>query len=50
MKRIGIMIILLLTVMTLAGCEGRPPRDVDCIISISHGHMRIIRDWREMNR
>ena len=46
MKRTGIMIMLLAAALALAGCAERPPKEVDCVISISQGHTRIIRNWQ----
>lgn len=42
MKRVLLAALLLACLMILTGC-GRPPKDVDCIISLSQGRMRIIR-------
>lgn len=42
MKRMLLGALLLICLMTLTSC-GRPPKEVDCIITISQGRMRIIR-------
>lgn len=42
MKRMLLGALLLVCLMAMTSC-GRPPKEVDCIITISQGRMRIIR-------
>ena len=42
MKRTLLAALLLACLMALTSC-GRPPKEVDCIITINQGRMRIIR-------
>lgn len=42
MKRALLAALLLACLMAFTSC-GRPPKDIDCIISLSQGRMRIIR-------